>query len=185
MPPPIVPAPTTAARVMSVVGVSFGDVRAPWRPRARRRTDAGAPSIRSRPRSRRTARAREPSRRRTGSVRPASMRVDGGERRARRPCAVFASARARRCARVDAAARRRRRRSAISRVLRISCALRFRLARTRSRPCSRSPSTIAIDDARGAALSAPATGLPSVHISSASSAPREPRQALRAAGARE
>ena len=155
--------------------------RAPSRPRARRRTDGAAPSTRSRRRSRRTARARAPSPASKRSVSAGLDGVDGRERRAHALApsspAPRASARTPSSPAVDVVGvDRRSRASCGSRAPR---ALAFANAIA---PSSRSPSTMSSMMPAACAFGA-GTGLPSVHISSASVAPHEPRQPLRAAGA--
>ncbi len=166
IPPPMVPAPTTAARVMSLAGVSFGTPG----------TFAASRSAKNRWRSAfdsvETTHPAKSSRSRIDPAsnelfRPASIASTTAEGAAI-PRAVFASV-LRRSAHAASPAATCSTVSEISRDLRISRAFAFAFANAIA-PASRSPSTMWSMMPAASALAA-GTGLPPVHISSAMVAP--------------
>ncbi len=171
----------TAARVMSRAGVSFGTsgILATSRS-AKKRCRSARDSVGEHAVGEELALALS-IRPRSPCVIAASMRVDGGERR---PCAAcgLGQRRARRLAGGDAGV------AVGNLVCQVAHASRGAARRARSSrryaiaPCSRSPSTTR-STIPSASARAAESGLPSVHISSASRGAAQPRQPLRAAGA--
>ena len=184
MPPPIVPAPTTAARAIvlrrrvlrhvgDLRGLALGEEQVTQRPRLGRHDAVGEQLA--------LAHA-SPSSNGDASA-PASMASTAGERRRACRGAVFSAPRAsRRAAQAGDAVRVGDLHRQLARLAAISPAAARAVANAIA-PSSRSPSTIAIDDAGGERLRRRRSACPSVHISSASRGAAQPRQPLRAAGA--
>ena len=181
MPPPIVPGADDGRARDRRASACLSGRRESWRPRARRKTGAAAPSTRSRRRNRRTARARA---REPASKSIVDARFDGvdGRKRRARSARRLAERGARGLARRPG--RRRDRRSCPA--ARASCGVSPR-GGARLREGDRAVAEVAVDDARRrcrrlcARAAAPACRRCTSRAPAP--APHKPRQSLRAAGA--